>query len=266
MKHLIHYALLFFYISLLLLNCDSTVTTNLQTLDSTYISSLTVQPSFIKFSLDSDGYKDTTVNISVSSKIVLNKNELVPRFIVTNLTNRKVVTSGTLSPTESNIFTTNFELATSTTISQNYIVQVFVFDNSGNSNTAEHNIELVGFANARPEIIEVSNPTEVIIPSGSDVLIVPFTAKVTDVDGQSNIDQVFIEFINSDRSILVPKPNTLLDNGQNEDVAANDSVYTIAFTINSNNTPANRTARYFAVDQAGLFSDTLTTTFNIVQN
>lgn len=249
-----------------LLNCDSSLTTSLHSSETTYIRSLTVQPSLVKFSLDSDGYKDTTVNISVSSEIVLNNNEQVPTFVVTNLTNRKVVTSGTLTPTESNIFTTSFELETSTTINKNYIVQVFVFDNAGNSNTAEHNIEIVGFANARPEIIEVSNPTEVILPSGSDVLIVPFTAKVTDVDGQSNIDQVFIEFINSDGSIIVPSPNTLLDNGQNEDVAADDSVYTIAFTINSDNTPANRTARYFAVDQAGLFSDTLTTTFNIVEN
>ena len=50
------------------------------------------------------------------------------------------------------------------------------------------------------------NPNEVIIPSGNDELIIPFTAKVKDADGQSNIDQVFIEFINSDGSILVQIP------------------------------------------------------------
>ena len=95
-------------------------------------------------------------------------------------------------------------------------MQVSVYDEYGNFNSAEYNIELIGFSNASTQILMVENPNEVIIPSGNDELIIPFTAKVKDADGQSNIDQVFIEFINSDGSILVPNPNTLLDNGLND--------------------------------------------------
>ena len=259
--------LLLFFFLVFFANCENATTLPSASLEQPLIKSINVSPAVVQFTLEDDGYNNTTITINLQTEILLNGSTQVPSYIVTNLSDNSVITSGKLISPEGNAFyEVNFELETSTTIIQNYIVQVYVFDDFGNSNMAEHSIELIGFANIRPEIIEVLNPTEVTIPSGDSQIIVPFAAKVTDADGQSNVDQVFIEFINSDGSILIPNPNTLLDNGKNEDIAANDSIYTIAFTINSNNTPANRKARYFAVDQAGLFSDTLTTTFNIKED
>lgn len=265
MRPLKHSALLLFLLPLFYVHCDTYTPLPVSSNQSSILS-IDVSPSLVQFTLKDDGYKDTTVTFEIRSEISKMGSSEKSNYVVTKNSTRETVASGTLIDAEDNMYNASFDLNTSTTQIQDFIVQVSVYDEYGNINTAEYNIELIGFPNARPEILMVENPNEVIIPSGNDELIIPFTAKVKDADGQSNIDQVFIEFINSDGSILVPNPNTLLDNGLNEDVAANDSVYTIAFKIDSNNTPANRTARYFAVDIAGLFSDTLTTTFNIVEN
>jgi hypothetical protein len=265
LRPLKHSALFLFLLPLFYVHCDTSIPQAV-TSNQSSILSIDVTPSFVQFTLEDDGYKDTTLTFEIQTEISVLGSSEVSDYVVKKNSTRETVASGTLTNTEDNFYIASFDLNTSTTQIQDYIVQVSVYDEYGNFNTAEYNIELIGFSNARPQILMVENPNEVIIPSGNDELIIPFTAKVKDADGQSNIDQVFIEFINSDGSILVPNPNTLLDNGLNEDVAANDSVYTIAFKIDSNNTPANRTARYFAVDIAGLFSDTLTTTFNIVEN
>ena len=125
-----------------------------------------------------------------------------------------------------------------------------------------------GFANAAPEILSAENPEEVVIPSGPGAVAVPFTARVTDEDGQNTIREVQILFENEDGSILTPNPNLLRDDGSAEsgDFAAGDSVYTITFQVDQNNTPSNRFALYFAIDNAGLSSDTLRLPFNIVEN
>ena len=116
--------------------------------------------------------------------------------------------------------------------------------------------------------MEVNNPEEVEIPSGSNTTTVLFTAKVRDADGQSNIDKVLLNFRNEDGTLLGASPFEMFDDGASSsgDETAADSVFSTTFTINSSNTPNNRTALYWAIDKSGLSSDTLETPFNLVDN
>jgi len=255
------YIVLFF----IFLNCDSTNSPQPLEIDLPGFESTIVTPANITFTLAEDGYQDTTITFNIQANLNNQDSDFSVRYIATNQSSRSLISTNAMEQ-QGEFYAASFDLETSTTSITNLLIEVFIVNSNGDQTSAQIFREVVGFSNARPQMLEASNPTEVIIPTDDSTIIVPFVAKVTDADGQDNIDQVLIEFINEDGSVLVPSPNNvLLDNGLNEDVAAGDSLYTIAFTVNSSNTPNNRTAIYYAIDRAGLHSDTLSTTFNIVE-
>ncbi len=270
MKHLFIYTTFLLGLSTVFLSCDSTTSPRSPFPDSPSIESLNITPPEINFSLQQDGYKDTTVTFTILSQIsdiIGNQN---PRFFVSLKSSGESVSEGELSPSNSqqHNYGAEVNINTTTTSIENYIVSVFLESNP--DNYAQTGFKVNGFPNNPPTIIEVNNPEEVTIPNEGETTDVFFTAKVNDLDGQNNIDQVLIEFLNEDGSKLIPEPNKLLDDGNSGpdgsgDQVAGDSVYTIAFTITSANTPNNRTAQYFAIDKAGLSSDTVETSFNIVE-
>ncbi|GAB5408764.1 MAG: hypothetical protein BalsKO_11290 [Balneolaceae bacterium] len=246
------------------MSCDSSVSPVDKLENAPTVQRLNLSPQQIIFN-PSDGFKDTTLSISIEASIENVDEGIVPGFVIRDKSSSALIVDGELSPeSRANIFRTELNLITTTTSFDEYIVEVFAYNNDGNGNFYQTTLKIEGFSNDPPTLLEVNNPEEVIIPSEGEIVI-PFTAKVFDPDGQDNIDRVLIEFINEDGSSLIPTSNQLFDNGLNEDVAPGDSIYTIAFRINSSNTPNNRKAIYFAIDKAGLYSDTLETVFNIVE-
>lgn len=258
----------------LIVSCDDALTPKDFDEQQPYVQNLVVSPTEISFDPQRDGQKDTTLILNVTVDGFNFDVDSVPYY--------SVFLGDTESPFIQKKFPVNFSplttfqtsipVSTNTVIFETYTLVITPSLSGNNQNFAQAIIRQTGVPINPPEILEVNNPEEVEIPSGSDVTRVLFTAKVTDADGQDNLDRVFIDFVNEDGSILTPDPNILLDDGNNSnsngsgDATASDSVYTIQFFVDSSNTPNNRTARYYALDKSGLSSDTLTTTFNIVDN
>lgn len=274
MRRKIALRLHFFYSSILLLivlsltNCDSTVTPDSAVIDLPIIESITSDPAVVQFTLENDGYKDTTVTINLSATIDLNGSSENPTYVVSLPSTREIITSGNLNSSGGTLFQTNIDFETSTTQFSNYLVQVFAFADNGNSTYAEKNIELIGFSNSRPHIIEVNNPAEVNRPSDGEIFT-QFTAKVTDLDGQTTIDRVLVRILDILGADVPDSPFEMFDDGTTySDVAASDSVYSITFPIAA--IPGRETQsffiEYFAIDQGGIYSDTTRTTFKITNN
>lgn len=255
-------------------SCDDALTPKDFDEQQPYVQNLVVNPSIISFDPETDGQKDTTLTLDVTVDGFNFEVDSVPYYSVFlgDDENPFLQDKFLVNFSPATMFQASIPIETNTIDFETYTLLITASLHGNNKNFAQSIIQQIGVPINPPEILEVNNPEEVEIPSGSDVTRVLFTAKVFDPDGQENLDRVFIDFINEDGSILTPDPNILLDDGDNSsstasgDATASDSVYTIQFFIDSSNTPNNRTARYYALDKSGLSSDTLTTTFNIVDN
>ena len=250
------------------IHCDSLPDTPTQSYAYVDLSHFRVEPTDVNFDVEMDGFKDTTLQFTLYAQ--LHNSELLeylgyiirePRTGVILL--QEQLTTPVSDPLPIDIQGT-FNWETSTTNFEQLLVELYALDRYGYGIQHQATLTIEGIASSRPQIIWVNNPDSVEIPTGSTTLIIPFQAKVTDPDGQETLDRVFIAFENEDGSILVPNPNILTDTGTGLDEVAGDSVFTITFSVNSSNSPQNRTVLYYARDKAGLFSDTLKSSFNII--
>ena len=251
-------------------SCDDTLTPKDFDTQQPFVQDLVVSPSNITFDPQTDGQKDTTITFELSVKGFNFSGDSVPYYSIfigdEDLPSIQGKFPVNFSPITT--FSTSIPINTNTVTFATYTLLVTPSLNSPNQNYALATISQTGVPINAPEILEVNNPEEVEIPSGSNTTIVLFTSKVKDEDGQSNIDKVLLNFRNEDGSLLRETPFELLDDGSSSsgDFASSDSVYTISFSIDSNNTPSNRTALYWAIDKSGLSSDTLETPFKLVDN
>jgi hypothetical protein len=267
LRPLKHSALFLFLLPLFYVHCDTSIPQAV-TSNQSSILSIDVTPSFVQFTLQDDGYKDTTLTFEIQTEISVLGSSEISDYVVKKSSTKETVASGTLANTEDNFYIASFDLNTSTTQIQDYIVQVSVYDEYGNFNSAEYNIELIGFSNARPQILMVENPLEVNRPESGQFNTL-FTAKVTDQDGQETIDRVLVRIIDVFGDELPSSPYQMFDDGTTyNDTFANDSVFTITFPIqaNSERTTESYNIEYYAIDQGGIHSDTTTTTFKITNN
>ncbi|MEQ9280601.1 MAG: hypothetical protein RLN83_13990 [Balneola sp.] len=252
------------------ISCDDSLTPKDFDEELPYVQNLVVSPPSISFNPQTDGQKDTTLSLNITVdgfnfgvdsvpyySLFLGDDE-VPFLQAKFPVNFSPITT----------FQTSIPISTNTTEFETYTLLITPSLNGNTNNFAQAIIRQTGVPTNPPEILEVNNPEEVEIPSGNNTVAVLFTAKVQDIDGQSNIDKVLLNFRNEDGSLLRETPFELLDDGSNSsgDITSSDSVYTTTFTINSSNTPNNRTAFYWAIDKSGLSSDTLETPFNLVDN
>lgn len=264
----VFYSSLTVIISLFLLNCDSTTSPQSVITERPGIQSIRALPSIVQFSLQNDGYKDTTITVILNVDVSLNGSDELPVFVITNLSDREVILSGTMNSVGGIMYQIEFDITTSTTQFANFSAQVFSFDEFGNSNSAEQNIEFRGFSNARPQILEANNVDEINRPANGEITT-QFTAKVTDADGQGTIDQVLVRILDILGAEVPNSPFEMFDDGiRYEDVAANDSVYSITFPIAavSGREAQSFFIEYFAIDQGGIYSDTTRTIFKITNN
>lgn len=258
---------LFLGFLLLFYSCDNTLSPKDYDTNSPFVGELTVTPNTIVFDQVLDGQKDTTLVFSLSVKGTNFGSSTSPIYSIFVDDNDSPTYQGEFSNSNGNIFTKVISIKTNTIIFKKYKILATSSLSDPNSNYSQSIVHQIGVSINAPEILEVNNPSSITIPSSGTNEAV-FEAKVRDIDGQNNIDKVFLNFRNQDGSMLSVNPFEMRDDGANEsgDVTANDSVYTRTFSINSSNTPSNRTALYWAIDKSGLSSDTLETPFNIVNN
>ena len=245
--------------------CDPTTSPRDPVSDTPFVSLMALTPNEVIFSSSIDGFKDTTITISVQAQISFDSLASEIGYVVRNKETEEIFTQGELTKTDFGFFG-NFDIETSTTSFEDYFVEVFAFDEFGNGNYYQSELRIRGASNEKPVILWVDNPDEVQRPT-SGTTTVSFMAKATDPEGQQSIDGVFMRLISQVNGEVDGSPFRMFDNGSaGSDQVAQDSVYTVSFNIASTNNIEAYDIEYYAVDLGGLVSDTVRTTFSIVEN
>ncbi len=235
------------------------------------VSNFEIAPTKIEFDPAVDVQKDTTITFLLQVDAFDLKSDSRPMYYIFIDNEEEPSFSGefTLLENSASTYTATANVLTTTYNFIKYKVLITPGDiETSNGNYIQSVITQVGLTSNAPEIIETNAPITVTIPNDDEVKLLYFTAKVIDTDGQSNIENVFLNFRNANGSMLSPQPFIMLDDGKFEvsgDQIAKDSVFTKVFSVDKNNTPNNRTALYWAIDKTGLSSDTLEVPFNIVK-
>ncbi|MDR9415951.1 MAG: hypothetical protein RI564_06695 [Gracilimonas sp.] len=249
-----------------LISCDSTTSPENPLSDSPAIESFDLSPTEVEFTLEDDGFKDTTVTISLNSLISNLNTDQNPQYAISSKSSGETVLEGELSPSKSQQYNFRAEanLPTTTTSIEDYIVNVFFEDNP--KVYAQTGFSIQGFSNNPPEIKSVENPDEVEIPSSGSTPI-QFKAKVTDEDGQNTIEAVYMRLISNSTGEVSGSPFQLLNDGQTSgdsgDETAQDSVFTLTLEISNANQPDTYDLEYYAIDRGDLVSDTVKSTLII---
>lgn len=259
---------LFLLLTGVLFSCDQLPETPTNGLDYIELNHFRVEPTQVNFNATDHGFTDTTLVFQVFTQI--HNSEWIDHFglMIKNPRTSEILDQIPLAtPTPDDLpieYSTSFTWETETTRFEEFVVELYALDLYGYGISHQATVQIEGIASDPPIILWAQNPSPVQIPTDDQTVNIPFQAKVTDPDGQNTIDRVFILFENEDGSLLVPTPNILTDTGLGLDDVAGDSVYTITFSINKSNTPQNRSVLYYALDKAGLSSDTIRTSFNLI--
>lgn len=268
MKKLFYCTAVVLFISVGFYSCDTTTAPDDLFKDAPTISVFTITPNEITFTVE-DGYKDTTVSINVVAQFINIEALSEPVLVIADKYSGETIGEKVLelfdSDENSLTYTTDFHIVTSTTARQEYVVNLLYDDRNGAYAQAYVNIS--GFSNAVPIILETSSPDTIQRPSSGEVPAT-FTATVTDDDGQESIDKVYLRVINQASGEVEGSPFQMFDDGMNyEDEVAGDSVYTwsLPVTPTDNNPNRNFDIEFYAVDQGGMVSDTVKTTFSITE-
>lgn len=264
------YSSILLLIGLFFLNCDSTTAPTSLTQNVPTLTSISTTPDQVIFSQEINGYSDTTLSIKLRTEIDFADPETPPYFVVTEIESRNILYSGVLQNIDENIFDATFEFETSTTSFTTLLIEVFAYNADGKGNFAQTRLPIQGFSNNIPEVLEVDNPDVVVRPGEGEASINTFFyAKVTDKDGQQTIDRVLVRLIDLETGEVSGSPFQMFDNGSSfNDAVAADSVYTVGFEISFTTNRPDRDYRleYYAIDQGGLHSDTLQTSFKLRSN
>ena len=266
-KHLA--PILFLGVFLINTGCDPTTTPADPAGDAPYIQSLSVDPNSVVFSSATDGFKDTTLTFNINAGI--QNVDLVEEmgFVLRDRETEQIIEQGELLESlagQGSFYGANFQIETTTTSFEEYSVEVYAYDEFGSGNYFQSGIVIEGASNEVPVILWANNPSEVQRPT-SGTTLVSFTAKATDPEGQNSIDGVFMRLISQVSGEVSNSPFRMYDDGSSgSDQIAQDSVFTVSFNIDPTNKLETYDIEYFAIDLAGLVSDTVRTTFSIVEN
>ncbi|MFD2532229.1 hypothetical protein [Gracilimonas halophila] len=236
--------------------------------DAPAITHIQVQPKNVEFTVEEDGFKDdTTITVEVFVSTINISNDQPPLYIMADKGSGTEIAAGTFDiiNSENGDFRIEIPIETSTTSFEEFIINAFPSSNTGVGNFAQASFEISGISNNAPVILETDNPDEIQLPSSGNQNVT-FTAKVTDEDGQNTIENVFMRLISKTNGEVGNSPFPLYDDGTNGgDEIANDSLFTLTFQINEQNQSDTYFLEYFAIDQGGLVSDTVTSTFSIIE-
>ncbi len=256
-----------YLILLLFLACDTTTEP---------IDNLSLFPEVVGISIlaDSviftraDGFTDTTITVPIDATILNTDETSTLGFVIRDAATLEDLIIGDLTAApEENSFSGEASINTSTTSVGSFIIEVYAFDASGRGGFAQTPFYIVGFSSAPPSIIGTTSPGTIIRPLSGSIPAV-FTARVTDPDGDETISQVSIRVIQNNVDVQ-GSPFEMFDDGSTlGDTTANDFVFTWSQNVTPTTGEQDRDfdIEFFAIDQGGLYSDTVRTTFSIRGN
>ncbi|MCG8372924.1 MAG: hypothetical protein MI700_05305 [Balneolales bacterium] len=247
------------------LKCDSTNSPDSLLSEEPIITSLSVSPALIEFDREIDGFRDTTVTFELVTEIVTEIENFQPTYAILDASTRDGLVEGVLTA-NGNEYSVQAELNINTTTILDLVIVVYALNGNGNGTTAETYAGIKGFAGSAPVIEEVTSPGTINRPD-TGAIPATFTATVTDLDGNDTIDEVTLRIIDLETEEIVEIQ--MSDDGTNRgDLVANDQIYTTQFDITPTNNRPERSynIEFFAIDLAGLLSDTVSTTFTITDN
>ncbi|SMO33999.1 hypothetical protein [Gracilimonas mengyeensis] len=263
MKNLFTYTILVCFIGLGFYACDSTTSPQNPLEETPAITFLALYPSEAAFTQE-DGFRDTTLTVQIQGSV---KHFSADDQLLYTISYKggETILEDSLTNFNGGSFSGTFELETSTTSFQDYLINVFAYNESNPGNYAQALFKVKGFSNFAPQIIETDSPGEITRPSTGEIPAT-FTAKVTDQDGQENIDKVYLRVISQQSGEVEGSPFEMFDDGSSfGDEVENDSTYTWSLPVTQTDNNPNRDfdIEFYALDKGGLSSDTVRTTFSI---
>lgn len=260
------YSSLYLFI-LLFLACDTTIEplNNLSLFPE--VVSVAIPTDSVSFTR-SDGFADTTITLPIEATIRNIDETSTLGFVIRDASSLAAVIQGNLAASaQENLFNGEASINTSTTSVENYLVEVYAFDESGRGGFAQTPFYIVGFSSAPPVLTRTTSPGTIVRPVSGSIPAV-FTAKVTDPDGDETISRVSIRVIQNNVDVQ-GSPFEMFDDGSTlGDTTANDFVFTWSQDVTPTTGEQDRDfdIEFFAVDEGGLHSDTVRTTFSIRGN
>ncbi len=261
---------MYLLVIVLLVSCnDNPVTNKIQT-QNTLFSQVSIAPQDIY--LKNTGSSDTTVTVNLS--VVVQDPALLkgkPLYSIKDVQSGQSAGGGSLSTYDSSAktYSGSFDLQLNPTANVEFQITIYGIDQNGRiTNSFIGTVNATGQKGKPPVIIYATNPDTVHIPTSGTVTF-DFKAKVTDPDGQNNIDYVKLN-LQKDGAQSVSTfqmyddgSATNLNGSSSGDAVAGDSVYTRRFQIDSNTSQNSFTIKYYSMDKNGVGSDTVTSHFVI---
>ena len=247
-------------------SCDETPGVNMLDNPPPRISDLTLTPGDLQFDRDRDGVKDTTISFTLSVKnldstpldnpplLTLNDLDLGAKRFDQELADYNAST---------NRYSTTFTLQTNTNLFRNFELIVYAVNNENElGNRIVRILKFSGIPGIKPVVANATiTPAVAQIPlAGQPARRIDFVAEVSDEDGLDNIDQVFMRLVSETTGPLGTPFLMTAGNATN-----GTKRYTTTLEINSSNSPDKIQVLFYADDRAGLRSDTLYRSLEIIR-
>lgn len=247
-------------------SCDETPGVNALDNPPPRIADLVITPGDLQFDRERDGVKDTTIQFVLSVRNVDVGPLAQPPILILNdldLGARRIEKELADYDAGANRYSTTFELETNTNLFRNFELVVFAVNTEQElGNRIVRLLSFSGIPGIKPTIVDATiTPATAQIPAtGQAARRIDFVADVADEDGLDNIDQVFMRLISETTG---PLGTPFLMTAGTETGATRR--YTTTLEINSSNSPDKIRVLFYADDRAGLRSDTLYRSLEIIR-
>jgi hypothetical protein len=230
------------------------------------ITDMVISPGDLQFDRDSDGVKDTTIQFTISVRnLDVGPLEYPPQLILNDIDLGVKRFDQELSTYDAttNRYSTTFTLTTNTNQFRNFELIVYAVNSENElGNRIVRILKFLGIPGIKPVVVNATiTPAVAQIPiAGQPARRIDFLAEVADEDGLDNIDQVFMRLVSETTGPLGTP--FLMTAGS---VTGNLKRYTTTLEINSSNSPDKIRVLFYANDRAGLRSDTLYRSLEIIR-
>lgn len=224
------------------------------------IQSFSFTPEIIDFDPD-DGIKDSTVVLDVMIEPDIPSPELQPRMVIRRQDNPEAYFESEITGwnDEAGRFEDQIEVEFFTVQVQNYEVYVYIPVDGNVGNRGQQTLKVDGFPAEPPVVEEVDHPETIQIPESGEEQF-EIAARATHSLGSDNIDEVLLDMYDESNEKLEDSPFPLPPAAH----LGNDW-YETGFTVRYDNNPQKYRLEFYAIDNAGGISDTLTSEMEFVR-
>ncbi len=223
-------------------------------------------PGDLQFNRDRDGVKDTTIQFTLSVRNLDGRPLDNPPVLILNdldLDVKRFDQELSTYDAATNRYSTNFELSTNTNLFRNFELIVYAVNSEEElGNRIVRILKFSGIPGIKPVVANaIITPAVAQIPlAGQPARRIDFVAEVSDADGLDNIDQVFMRLV-SETTGPLGTPFLMTAGSETGSLKR----YTTTLEISSSNSPDKIRVLFYADDRAGLRSDTLYRSLEIVR-